>query len=110
PSAAGSQPADALPTTAAESGQSANSSGQTSGGAGQSQTKPWDRMIIRTATLQLTVKDMGASVNTAQRLAADHDGYVLQLDSHQEGKYTVSAITIQVPSQEFDKIMPELRK
>lgn len=74
------------------------------------QAKPWDRKIIRTATIQLTVKDVLTSVDKVQLLAAQHGGYVFQSDSHQDGEYTVSSITIQVPTQEFDRIMPELRK
>ncbi len=77
---------------------------------GQTQAKSWDRKIIRTATLQLTVKNVTASVDRVQLLAAQHGGYVFQSDSHQDGDHTVSSITIQVPTQEFDRIMPELRK
>ncbi len=77
---------------------------------GQTQAKSWDRKIIRTATLQLTVKNVTASVDRVQLLAAQHGGYVFQSDSHQDSDHTVSSITIQVPTQEFDRIMPELRK
>lgn len=76
----------------------------------QTQSKPWDRKIIRTATLQLTVKDVATGVDKVRLLAAQHGGYVFQSDSHQQGEYAVSSITIQVPTQEFDRIMPELRK
>lgn len=76
----------------------------------QAQTRPWDRMIVRTATLQLTVKDVAQSVDKVRLLAALHGGYVFQSDSHQDGDYTVASITVQVPSAEFDKVMPELRK
>jgi hypothetical protein len=76
----------------------------------QAQTQPWDRKIIRTATLQLTVKDVSQAVDKVQTLASLHGGLVFQEDSHQEGDFTVASITIQVPSQEFDKIMPELKK
>lgn len=92
-----------------------NSAPATGGGAASEATgskvaQAWDRKIIRTGTLQLTVKDVSSGVDRVRALAAQHGGYVFQSDSHQEGEYTLSTITIQVPSEEFDKIMPELRK
>ncbi|MEO8289325.1 MAG: DUF4349 domain-containing protein [Chloroflexota bacterium] len=72
-------------------------------------TKAWDRMVIRTASLQLTVKDVGASVDRIRSLAGQHGGYVFSSESRQEGDYTYSTVTIQVPSAEFDQIMPTLR-
>jgi hypothetical protein len=85
-------------------------SGTTNSTQPQTPPQPWDRKIIRTATLQLTVKDVVSSVDRVRLLAAQHGGYVFQSDSHQDGDYTIATITIQVPTQEFDHIMPELRK
>jgi hypothetical protein len=103
----------ALPAIAADS--AAQSQAPATGGASpqtqnQTTTQPWDRKIIRTATMQLTVKDVSLAVDKVQTLASLHGGLVFQEDSHQEGEYTVASVTIQVPSQEFDKIMPELKK
>jgi hypothetical protein len=74
------------------------------------QPDPWDRKIIRTATMQLTVKDVNPSVNFVLSLASKYQGRVVQMDTRQQGEYNVSSITIQVPSAQFDKIMPELRE
>ncbi len=101
---AGASPVDVAPPMSAAQPQAPAS------GPAQAQTKPWERMIIRTAALQLMVKDVSASVDSVRLLANSHGGLVLTSDSHQDGEYTVSTITIEVPSQEFDRVMPELRK
>ncbi len=100
-----SQGAQAVPAGGAAGGPSISGQSQP-----QPQNKPWDRKIIRTATLQVTVKDVGSSVDRVRLLADQHGGYVFQSDSHADGDYTIATITIQVPTQEFDRIMPELRK
>jgi hypothetical protein len=76
----------------------------------QPQPPDWDRMIIRTATLQMRVKDVQASLDQVRSLAGAHGGYVSQSDSHQEGDYTVSSLTIQVPAREFDSVISSIHK
>ena len=88
----------------------AGASSGTGSAQGQTQPQPWDRKIIRTATLQLTVSDVVESMDRVRTLAYQHGAYVFQSDSHQNGEYTIATITVQVPTQEFDRIMPELRK
>jgi hypothetical protein len=82
------------------------------GGAGQpgEQAQPWDRMIIRTGTLQLKVKDVSNALNEVRSLAGGHGGYISQSDSRQEGDYTVATITLQVPAREFDNVVSKLRQ
>jgi len=70
----------------------------------------WDRMIIRTATLQLKVKDVPESLDRVRALATTHDGYIASSDSRLEGEYTVATLTLQVPAAQFDDAMTELRK
>ncbi|HUP27988.1 MAG TPA: DUF4349 domain-containing protein [Chloroflexia bacterium] len=89
--------------------------GQPTGGTGQNgqaapQKQAWDRMIIRTATLQIKVKDVGSSLDKARELASTNGGFVSASDSHVEGDYTVATLTIQVPARQFDDIMTGLRK
>jgi hypothetical protein len=103
----GSVPAAVDSATGSQAPASGGASSETQS---QTTTQPWDRKIIRTATMQLTVKDVSLAVDKVQTLASLHGGLVFQEDSHQEGEYTVASVTIQVPSQEFDKIMPELKK
>lgn len=80
------------------------------GGANTQANKDWDRMIIRTATLQLKVKDVASSIDQVRTLAGAHAGYVTQSDSHQEGDTTVASITMQVPADQFDAAISQLRK
>ena len=68
----------------------------------------WDRMVIRTATLQLTVKDVGATADRVMSLASQHGGYVTSSETNHQGDSVYSTITIQVPSRDFDQIMPLL--
>ncbi len=85
-----------------------NSPPATGGAAPAAQS--WDRMIIRTATLQLKVKDVSASLDTVRSLAGTHSGYIASSDSHIEGEYTVATVTLQVPAAQFDDAMTQLRK
>ncbi|HKP52267.1 MAG TPA: DUF4349 domain-containing protein [Chloroflexia bacterium] len=74
------------------------------------QSQPWDRMIVRTANLQIKVKDVGASLDEVRGIAGARGGFVTQTDSHQDGDYTVATITLQVPAPEFDGVVSQLRK
>ncbi|HET7080669.1 MAG TPA: DUF4349 domain-containing protein [Chloroflexia bacterium] len=89
----------------------ASGGGASAPGSGQAApAAPWDRMIIRNATLQLKVKDVAASMDAVRGVASQHNGYITQSESHQDGNYTVATITVQVPAKEFDTVMPELRR
>lgn len=70
----------------------------------------WDRMIIRTATLQLRVKDVATSMDEIRSLVGGHAGYVTGSQSRQEGDYTVGTMTVQVPAAQFDSAISQLRK
>jgi hypothetical protein len=69
----------------------------------------WDRMIIRTATLQLRVKDVAASMDEIRTVVAGHAGYVTGSESRQEGESTVGTMTVQVPAAQFDAAISKLR-
>ena len=104
----------AQPTTAAALESSARNETTTlspaAGGGAASSAQNWDRMIIRTATLQLKVKDVPESLDRVRSLAGIHGGYIASSDSHIEGEYTVATLTLQVPAAQFDDAMTELRK
>jgi hypothetical protein len=70
----------------------------------------WDRMIIRTASLQLRVKDVSASMDEVRAVVGGHAGYVTASESRQEGDYTVGTMTVQVPAARFDGAMSQLRR
>jgi hypothetical protein len=67
-------------------------------------------MIIRTATLQMQVESVGASMDKVRLVAAARGGYVTQSESRQEGEHLYATLTIQVPTGEFDAAIGELRK
>ncbi|HET6261154.1 MAG TPA: DUF4349 domain-containing protein, partial [Chloroflexia bacterium] len=69
----------------------------------------WDRMIIRTATLQLRVKDVAASMDEIRGVVGGHAGYVTGSESRQEGDSTVGTMTVQVPAAQFDAAISKLR-
>src|SRR5687768_10719093 len=60
----------------------------------QTQPQPWDRMIIRTATLQMQVESVGASMDKVRLVAAARGGYVTQSESRQEGEHLYATLTI----------------
>jgi hypothetical protein len=72
-------------------------------------TQPWDRMIIRTGTLHLTVKEMGDSIQRVRAAASASGGYVFSSETRNEGEYTYATITLYVPAANFDQVLPELR-
>ena len=74
------------------------------------QAQSWDRMIIRVANMGLTVNDVLAAADRVKSLAVQHGGHVFSSESHQQGEYTYATITVYVPAQEFDQVMPALRK
>lgn len=107
----GSQPAPVgAATGATTAGGATGTTSQDSGTANAQAGKDWDRMIIRTATLQLKVKDVAASMDQVRAMAGAHAGYITQSDSRQEGDATVATITMQVPAAEFDSTIAQLRK
>lgn len=114
PTAAASAPQyNSTASSSTGSGKAADQAPAASSGAsGTTNTTAaqWDRMLIRTASLQLTVTDVGTGVDKVIGLATLHGGHVVQMDSHLSGDYTISSVTIQVPTEEFDKILPELQK
>lgn len=69
----------------------------------------WDRMIIRTATVDLTVKDVTTAIERIKAITSQQGGYVFSSESHEQGDYTYATVTVYVPAKEFDQIMPILR-
>ena len=68
-----------------------------------------DRMIIRTANMQLVVDDVRDTINNIAQLAQDQEGYVVNSSSWKEGERVVGQITIRVPSDDFNYAMSVLR-
>jgi len=68
-----------------------------------------DRMIIRTANMQLVVDDVRDTIDKITDLAQDQQGYVVNSSSWKEGERVVGQITIRVPSSDFHYAMSMLR-
>ena len=68
-----------------------------------------DRMIIRTANMQLVVDDVRDTIDKITGLAQNQQGYVVNSSSWKEGERVVGQITIRVPSADFDYAMSILR-
>lgn len=95
----------------ASSGQTSDSAKPSATTAGQAASiVPWDRMIIRTATLSLSVKDVEASLAAVRDLATGVGGFVAQSSSRYDGEYQIATVTIQVPAERFDSVVDSIRK
>jgi hypothetical protein len=102
-----------MPPQAAKDGSGATSSSPNQAAAGgktqAAPNTPWDRMIIRTAQLQVQVKDVGATMDTVRGLVTQYNGLVLTTSSNGSGPNATATLTIPVPSAEFDRVIPQLR-
>jgi virulence-associated protein VapD len=99
------QQAAAMPT----SGQQAQ---PLQGQPGQSMAQPipsLDRKIVSTVFLDLTVKDVSASVEQVQRLAQDSGGFVAESNVRYEGKERRASITIRVPAARYLDVLSAVR-
>lgn len=71
---------------------------------------PWDRMIIRTASLTAIVKDVEASITAVRNIAATAGGLIAQSNSRYDGDFQVATITLQIPAAQFDTVVSSLRE
>lgn len=71
---------------------------------------PWDRMIIRNASLAITVKDVENSLRAVRDIATAAGGWVAQSNTRFEGERQVANLTLQVPAPAFDSTVNEIRK
>ncbi|HEX5166534.1 MAG TPA: DUF4349 domain-containing protein [Thermomicrobiales bacterium] len=99
------------PASERTGGAAATSPGETA--AVRQQTQGWQQRIIRTANVTLKVSDDGAGVGSALEsvrvLATAKGGYVFSSNSYVEQGRQFAQITIQVPVEQFDATMNDLR-
>jgi hypothetical protein len=76
---------------------------------GGDQTIDTDRMIIRTANMQLVVDDVRNTIDEVTDLSENLGGFVVNSSSWKEGERVVGQITIRVPSSDFNYAMGILR-
>ena len=84
-----------------------------SGGAGesappQSQINP-DRLIIRTATITLTVESTLEATASVRNIAAGNGGFVFSSTTYSEDDQQYAQLTIRIPASNFDDTISELR-
>jgi hypothetical protein len=89
----------------AGSGGESNATGQ--GAAQQKVDQPGvDRMLVRTATIELASADPAATVDRARDVATKEGGYTGGEDLRRDS----ATLTLQIPSNEFDRALDELSK
>ena len=69
-----------------------------------------DRMIIRTANMQLVVDDVRDTMDRITELSESLGGFVVDSSSWKEGERIVGQITVRVPSSDFNYAMSVLRE
>jgi hypothetical protein len=87
-------------------GPKATDEGAKSGAAGkQDVSQPGvDRMLVRTATVELTATDVGDTVDRARDIAATEGGYA----GGEEVRQDAATLTLRIPADRFDKALGEL--
>lgn len=113
----GAQVSTSAADTAAESDSEPGGEGSTDapaaqesedGRSAQAQTD-WNRLIIRTARLNLSVNNVGQAVTWVRDVAMSKGGYVFSSNTYLEEDQQFGEITVQVPVETFDDTMNLLR-
>jgi hypothetical protein len=99
--------------SASEPGQMVSTDGDVSTGGALQQGEGWQQRIIRTANVTLSVVDdqggVGNALESVRLMATAKGGYVFSSSSYVEQERQFAQITIQVPVDQFDATMNELR-
>ncbi|MBI5956864.1 MAG: DUF4349 domain-containing protein [Chloroflexi bacterium] len=69
-----------------------------------------ERMIVKTATISITVRDTQEALGQVSALAGELKGYVVTSSSRYEGDRLLATVTIKVPATSFDDALTRLRK
>lgn len=79
----------------------------------RTQTQPQERMVIRNATLTMTMEDVAGHLDRIRALAAEYGGWVVssnaQRASGANSEITSATITIRVPADRFDEALIVIR-
>lgn len=71
---------------------------------------PGQRLVIKTATLQMVVDDVSAAEQLVRKLADTREGFVLSSQASGENDRRTATIAFKVPAQRFDEALTELSK
>ncbi len=72
----------------------------------------FDRFVIRTAELSLSVSDVGQALVAIRQLTVDAGGFVLSSSTYAQGDDKTAGtavLTVQVPSERFDQFLNQVR-
>jgi len=69
-----------------------------------------ERMIIWTATTQLTVRDTELAIEGIQALTRELGGYAIGSETWQQDSQLFARVTVRVPADKFDQAMARLRE
>jgi hypothetical protein len=114
----GAAPAAAAPSSAVSAAPKSGAPSTGSGTTGQTApastapapTNAQPRLLIKTGTLGLTVRDVDAAFGRAGAIARQYGGDVLQYTNSKNGERRVADVTLQVDSGQFEAAMAALRE
>jgi PKD repeat protein len=69
----------------------------------------FDRMVVRTGSMQLVVSDVAGSMDQVARIAEDNGGYVVSSQKSKNGDRTIGNISIRIIATNYDKTITALR-
>lgn len=75
----------------------------------QSGTATVERMVIRTADLELIVPDTEAAIAAIEDLANDLGGYVVTLNTYQYEQGVQGSMTIRIPAESFGEALEQIK-
>ncbi len=67
-----------------------------------------ERMVVRTAELELIVPDTGQALDQIEDITEELDGYVVSLNTYQYEQGTRAYVTIRVPADAFDTALDRI--
>ncbi len=68
-----------------------------------------ERMVIRTASLDLIVPDTEEAITAIEELASNLGGYVVSLNTYQYEQGVQGSITIRIPAESFNTALEQLK-
>lgn len=69
-----------------------------------------ERMVIRTANLDLIVPDTEQAIEQIQDLAEELGGYVVSLNTYQYQEGLQGSVTLRIPAESFDEALSRLKE
>lgn len=114
PYATGAPDAPAAATPSKAGAPAASPAGQAQAGTaagttGTTASSTFDRMIIYTTSLGVTVKDIGQAVSQVTEVAQRTGGAVVGTNVRHEGNFTFASLTLRVPAAAYHDAMTALR-